>query len=248
MKSKLPKLCFGSNADMSLPESTVRNLQKRETSRMVLSLEGGFAMKFFSAGALVGVPAFALMACTTPSFAEDATSAAEAKPALLIDAGEGEPIDFPLHPTTRLAGAGTNDAGLSLFEIQVPANSAGAPPHTHTHEDEFFYVREGTVTFMADGKRKTISPGGLVMLPRGGSHALWNAGNVDATLLVGTSAGEFDDFFDAVAMEVAAAEGLTPPEIGAIVGRIGAERGIIIDMSLVPDEVRPLYGMPATNQ
>ena len=201
-------------------------------------------MKRLSSCALLGVSAFALMACSSSGFAEDTPSAAEPKPALLIDADEGKPIDFPLHPTTRLAGAESNEAGLSLFEIKVPANSAGAPPHTHTHEDEFFYVREGVVTFMADGKQMAISPGGLVMLPRGGSHALWNAGDQDATLLVGTSAGEFDDFFDAVAMEVAAAGDLTPPEIGAIVGRIGAERGIIIDMSLVPDEVRPLYGMP----
>ncbi len=205
-------------------------------------------MKSLSGGALAGMSAFALMACTSSSFAENTTSTTEAKPALLIDVGEGEPIDFPLHPTTRLVGAETNDAGLSLFEIKVPANSAGAPPHTHTHEDEFFYVREGTVTFMADGQQKTISPGGLVMLPRGGSHALWNAGDEDATLLVGTSSGEFDDFFDAVAMEVASAGDLTPPEIGAIVGRIGAERGITIDMSLVPDEVRPLYGMPLKAQ
>lgn len=215
---------------------------------MVLSLEGGLAMKNLSRGTLAGLSALALSACSSLGFAEDTASAPALKPALLMDAGEGKPIDFPLHPTTRLAGAESNHAGLSLFEIRVPANSAGAPPHTHTHEDEFFYVREGTVTFMADGKQKRISPGGLVMLPRGGSHAMWNAGEEDATLLVGTSAGEFDDFFDAVAMEAAAAEGLTPPEIGAIVGRIGAERGIIIDMSLVPDEVRPLYGMPPKGQ
>jgi len=205
-------------------------------------------MKNISTGALVSVSAVTLMACSSASLAEDTPSAAEPKPALLLDAGEGEPIDFPLHPATRLAGADSNEAGLSLFEIKVPANSAGSPPHTHTHEDEFFYVQAGTVTFMADGKEKTISPGGLVMLPRGGTHAMWNAGEEDATLLVGTSAGQFDDFFDAVAMEVSAAGDLTPPEIGAIVGRIGAERGIIIDMSLVPDEVRPLYGMPPKDQ
>lgn len=201
-------------------------------------------MKIFSGRTVVGISAMALMACTSSGVAEDVAQETPPKPALLIDAGEGTEIDFPLHPTTRLTSADSNIAGLSLFEIVVPANSAGAPPHTHTHEDEFFYVREGTVTFMADGEQKTISPGGLVLLPRGGTHALWNASDLDATLLVGTSAGAFDDFFDAVAMEVAAAGALSPPEIGAIVGRIGAERGIMIDMSLVPDEVRPLYGMP----
>lgn len=85
------------------------------------------------------------------------------------------------------------------------------------------------------------------MLPRGGTHALWNAENEEAILLVGTSAGEFDDFFDAVAMEVTSAGNLTPPEIGKIVERIGAERGIIIDINLIPDSVRSLYGMPPKN-
>lgn len=201
-------------------------------------------MTKFSSGILVSTTALALAACASSSFADDTADAVEPRPAQLIDAGEGEAIEFPLHPTTRLAGAASNEAGLSLFEIIIPANSAGAPPHTHTHEDEFFYVREGTITFMADGVQKSISPGGLVMLPRGSAHAMWNASEGDAILLVGTSDGAFDDFFDAVAMEVAAAGDLSPPEIGAIVGRIGAERGIMIDMSLVPDEVRPLYGMP----
>ena len=205
-------------------------------------------MREFSVRALLGMSAMALMACTSTGFAEDTTNESDPKPALLIDAGEGEKINFPLHPTTRLADADSNIAGLSLFEIEIPANTAGAPPHTHTHEDEFFYVREGSVTFMADGNQKTLSPGGLVMLPRGSTHAVWNANDEDATLLVGTSDGAFDDFFDAVAMEVAAAGELTPPEIGAIAGRIGAERGVLIDMSLVPDEVRPLYGMPPRDQ
>lgn len=205
-------------------------------------------MKCFSIGMVAGLSVIALMACASSSFADDTNSSPAPKRALLIDAGEGEQIDFPLHPMTRLTTADSNDAGLSLFEVTVPAKSAGAPPHTDTHEDEFFYVREGAVTFMADGEQKTISPGGLVMLPRGSTHAMWNAGDSDATLLVGTSDGEFDDFFDAVAMEVAAAGDLTPPEIREIVGRVGVERGIVIDMSLVPDEVRPLYGMPVKDQ
>lgn len=214
----------------------------------IYSSKDSEAMAFNQRKTFVVLSASTLIACTTSSFAEDTPEEVAPKPALLLDAGEGEAINFPLHPTTRLAGADSNEAGLSLFEVIVPANSAGAPPHTHTHEDEFFYVREGIVTFMADGEQKTISAGGLVMLPRGSTHALWNTMDADATLLVGTSAGEFDDFFDVVAMEVAAAGDLTPPEVGAIVAQVGAERGITIDMTLVPEAVRPLYGMPPAAQ
>ena len=171
----------------------------------------------------------------------------EAKPGVILDAGEGSRVDFPLHPTTRLASAAQTESGLSLFEISIAAQTAGAPPHRHRHEDEFFYVRDGRVTFMVDGVQKSISAGGFVLLPRGGWHAMWNDGDTDAILLVGTSEGQFDDFFDAVAMEVASAGDLSPPEIGAIVGKVGAERGITIDMTKVPDSVRHLYGMPPAN-
>lgn len=187
-------------------------------------------------GSLVG-----LAACANIGTAQEAEAS---KPAIILDAGEGATIAFPLHPATRLAAAEQTESGLSLFEITIPAESAGAPPHSHSHEDEFFYVRSGTVTFMADEAEKSIGAGGFVLLPRGGWHMMWNASASDAILLVGTSNGQFDDFFDAVAIEAAQAENLSPPDVGAIVGRIGAERGITIDMSKVPAGVRHLYGMP----
>ncbi|RZV34320.1 MAG: cupin domain-containing protein, partial [Acidimicrobiales bacterium] len=108
----------------------------------------------------------------------------EAKlPALIVDGDEGEAIAFPLHPTRRLADPDTNIAGMSFFELKIAARSPGAPPHTHSHEDEFFYVREGNVTFLSGAETKTIGPGGLALLPRHGLHGFWNAGDADAILL-----------------------------------------------------------------
>jgi mannose-6-phosphate isomerase-like protein (cupin superfamily) len=195
--------------------------------------------------AAIGLSSLFASACVSTSAAQLAETD-DSLPAIVLNSGEGTEIEFPLHATTRLASATATDSGLSLFEIIIKAKAAGAPPHKHTHEDEFFYVREGSITFLTDGVQKTIFEGGLALLPRGGGgwHAMWNDADADATLLVGASDGQFDDFFDAVAMQAAAAGDLTPPEIGAIVGRVGAERGIIIDMSRVPDQVRPLYGMP----
>lgn len=191
----------------------------------------------------LGALMLSCVGCTGFSAAQSAGES-EPKPAIVTDADEGAKIAFPLHPTTRLASAKATESGLSLFEIEIPAGTAGAPPHRHTHEDEFFYVRQGEITFLTDGTEKTISAGGLALLPRGGWHAMWNSQSSNAVLLVGTSAGKFDDFFDAVAIDAAAEGALSPPEIGAIVARVGAERGITIDMSKVPDGVRHLYGMP----
>ncbi len=132
---------------------------------------------------------------------------------------------------------------MSFFEIRLAARAPGAPPHTHAHEDEFFYVREGTVTFLTGEESQTIGPGGFVLLPRHGLHAFWNASDEDAILLVGTSQGEFGDFFDAVAMEVRATNASSPPEVGEIMSRLGAERGIVIDMSKIPEDIAALYGL-----
>ena len=193
--------------------------------------------------ATIFVSMFSLGALAAGAEAGDKTNEGP-RPAIILDAGEGEAIAVPMHPVHRLASANSNEAGMSFFEVGIPAQSASAPPHRHTYEDEFFYVRQGVVTFLADGERKTIRSGGFVLLPKNGWHAVWNSGDEDAILLVGTSAGRFDDFFDAIAMEVAAADELSPQEIREIVGRLGAERGVIIDMSKVPDDVRALYGLP----
>ena len=172
-----------------------------------------------------------------------AATGPESRPPILLEGGEGEPIAFPIHPTLRLAGPESNVAGMSFFELRIRAGSPGAPPHTHTHEDEFFYVREGSITFMANEERRTLGAGGFILLPRNSLHAMWNASDEDAVLLVGTSAGQFADFFDAVAMEVRESEASSPREVGAILGRLGAERGIVIDMTKVPADVAALYGL-----
>lgn len=191
---------------------------------------------------LLGLVMLTFFALALPTASTSANDESEFKP-FVLGAGEGESIAFPPHPTFRLADPGSNIAGMSFFEIVIDANSAGAPPHTHAHEDEFFYVREGTVTFMANGDRKTIGPGGFVMLPRHSLHAVWNASKTNAILLVGTSQGRFGDFFDAVAIEVRAQDAKTPQQVGAIIDRLGSERGVVVDMSKVPPDVAALYGL-----
>jgi hypothetical protein len=64
-----------------------------------------------------------------------------------------------------------------------------------------------------------------------------------ATLHGARTAGKSGDFFDAVAMEVRESGASTPAEIGAILGRLGEERGIVIDMTRVPEDGAGLDGM-----
>ena len=152
-------------------------------------------------------------------------------------------IQFLLLVTLSVTSFAVNliDIFLFLLLIKFLKNSRR---NGHTYEDEFFYVREGQITFMAEGERQSLSAGGFVMLPRGSLHAFWNDGDSEAILLCGTSDGKFGDFFDVVAVAAREANARTPGELGPILGAIAAERGIFIDMSKVPADVAALYGLP----
>ncbi len=195
---------------------------------------------YLSKSTLAIASAITLTACgEAPKSSEEKTI-----PPVILDKDEGTLIAFPLHETRELAGPNTNIAGMSFFELKIPANSAGAPPHTHSNEDEFFYLRKGSLTFMAGDTRRTITAGGFVMLPRNGMHAFWNDTEEESFVLVGTSEGKFGDFFDAVAIEVRNTQAASPQEIGEILGKVSVERGITIDMSKLPPDVATLYGAP----
>ena len=45
--------------------------------------------------------------------------------------------------------------------------SGGAPRYTHTHEDEAFYVLNGTITVGCGKETYEAGPGAFVFLPRG---------------------------------------------------------------------------------
>ncbi len=63
---------------------------------------------------------------------------------------------------------------------------AGAPPHTHTREDEAFYVLHGHVAFEAEGVSDPLrlGPGGFIFALRNQRHAFRNVGTDAARLLV----------------------------------------------------------------
>lgn len=58
----------------------------------------------------------------------------------------------------------------SMFEITVQPGG-NAPLHLHHHEDETFYVLEGTMEAHADGRRLVAGPGDTVHFPPGVAHA-----------------------------------------------------------------------------
>ena len=78
---------------------------------------------------------------------------------------------------------GEETAGrYAAVEIIVPQR--GPPPHTHTCEDECFYVLQGELEFMMDGQTQRAGAGTLVHAPRYMEHTFRNAGRTPARVLV----------------------------------------------------------------
>ena len=90
----------------------------------------------------------------------------------------------------------TSGACSVLFAELRPGE--GAPPHLHHDYDEYFFVVEGTIAFVIDGKESTLVSGTFAFTPRGGVHSFENIGASTASLLEWTVPGGNEPYFRAV--------------------------------------------------
>ena len=80
-----------------------------------------------------------------------------------------------------LAGGvlGAGGAELVLAEWRDPGGETDppryiAPLHSHSADDEGWYVLEGALRFRIDGEELEAPAGGAVIAPRGSVHTYWN--------------------------------------------------------------------------
>ncbi len=135
--------------------------------------------------------------------------------ALLRDASHGGWIALAGDAYRFLARGEDTDGALAVLEAVIPPGG-GPPPHTHTHEDESFFVIEGEVTFRVAGERRTLSPGGFVMAPRGVSHAFRNESTLPARMLIQWSPAGLERMFDEVGWRIADAHSPPPASLEQI--------------------------------
>lgn len=101
-----------------------------------------------------------------------------------------------------LATGEDTGGAYTLFEILIPPNDVGPPPHIHRNEDEAFYIIEGNYTFSLDDKEFPAKPGDFIFLPRGIKH--WSKNDSDSTgrvLTLLTPSG-LEKLFDAIGTPV----------------------------------------------
>ena len=94
---------------------------------------------------------------------------------------------------------GTNTQGAFSVVEHPLEPGALAPPHTHSREDEFSYVLEGTVGVMLGDQEFLVSSGSYIVKPRGIPHAFWNPGPEPARLLEIIAPAGFERYFEKLA-------------------------------------------------
>src|ERR1700736_997380 len=118
---------------------------------------------------------------------------------------------------------------FSLVEHPMSARALAAPPHRHTHEDEYSYVVEGRVGAILGDEVLIASPGDLIFKPRNQWHTFWNAGDERARILEIISPAGFERFF----CELVDLGGVTRAE-PQILADLCARYGLEMDPGSVP--------------
>jgi len=126
--------------------------------------------------------------------------------------------------------SGTDTGGAyCLLEVSL-APAMGVPRHTHTREDEVYFVLAGELEATVGDKTFVLQRGDTLLAPRDIPHELRNPGNVENHYLLVFSPSGFEEFILATAVP-APDHAVAPTEPPAVavenVHRLAASFGII---------------------
>lgn len=128
-----------------------------------------------------------------------------------LNSREDEAFRFLGLPTLMRATGETTNGAFGLMEHwEMPVGFA-SPYHTHHNEDEAFYVVEGELAFVCDGKWLKAGPGAFVFGPREVAHGFKVIGNRAVRMLLMCTPAGFERFVLELGMPAAAAPG--PPDM-----------------------------------
>ena len=105
---------------------------------------------------------------------------------------------------------------VAVFEFDVPAGAKVPAAHSHDGYEETIYGLEGTLVWTVEGTPVEVSPGDVLLIPRGAVHRFDNMGDVAAKALAIVTPGVLGPaYFREVAAIIDAAAG-GPPDFAAL--------------------------------
>lgn len=96
--------------------------------------------------------------------------------------------------TFLVTGEESGGAYFSMLAIVPP--QGGPPPHIHLHEDETFYVLDGSPTFRLGDQRIVAGPGDFVNVPKGIVHNFRNESDRPVRMILTFTPAGIEKFFE----------------------------------------------------
>ncbi len=146
-----------------------------------------------------------------------------AKSLVLLEPSEGEDaIDIAGAQVTILASSEDTAGTLSVLRYTAPAGFRGPPLHIHPSFDEAWYVLEGELTMMPEGRPTTLRPGAFAFTPGAVPHTFANRTDQPTTFLIICTPGGFERYFRRLT-ELSVGGAPSFETIGALAARYGSE-------------------------
>jgi quercetin dioxygenase-like cupin family protein len=124
------------------------------------------------------------------------------------------------HRLTFLATGEQTGGVYAVIHAEIPPGDPGPPPHTHTREDEHFYVLEGNITFAVGEESHEAAPGSFIIAPRGIRHTFRNPAKTQARMLVMITPSGFENFFRKVGRRWTGKPHMPPPPTEADIQKV----------------------------
>jgi quercetin dioxygenase-like cupin family protein len=137
-----------------------------------------------------------------------------AKQAMAVHSGEAKALNVMGGQVRFLCESGDTGNAWSIMECSLPKDS-GPPPHDHPW-DEAYYILEGELRFVIDGKAQTYRAGDFVYAPAGTLHGFQGVSEKPARVLILDVPAHTEGFFKDCDREVKSlpADLKKVPEIG----------------------------------
>jgi len=140
---------------------------------------------------------------------------------VIVPPGKGEVLSL-VGETMRILADSSQTDGKSVVIEETTPPGGGPALHRHNREDEIFFVVEGTLKFVVDGKQSVVGAGGFVFAPRNSVHAFVNIGTTPSRMLIACWPGGLEQPFreaDRLTREGA----LTHEALDAVFAKVGVE-------------------------
>jgi steroid delta-isomerase-like uncharacterized protein len=161
-----------------------------------------------------------------------------------LNTREDSAVRFLGIPTLMRSTGETTNGAFGLMEQWMMPPGFASPYHKHHREDEAFYVLEGKIAFVCDGKWLTAGPGTYVFGPREIPHGFKVVGSAPARMLLLCAPAGFEHFVLELSVPIV---DLTPPDMAKLM--VAATRYEIDILGPLPEQIAEggIGSAPATD-